>query len=324
MKAIIWTAYGKPDVLKFREIETPIPKDNEVFIKIHTTAATTGDCRLRGFRVPLGFWLPTRLVFGLLKPRKSILGMDFSGEVESVGKRVSQFKIGDRVCGSTGIKLGANAEYICLAEDHALVKIPDDLSYKNAVAIIFGGLTAVHFLRDKVNIQSGQRILINGASGAVGTAAVQLSKYYGADVTGVCSASNHKLVTSIGADRVIDYTKENFVNNGETYDAILDTVGNLSLSKCNHSLVPRGKLVLINTGLLTNLRSVTNAKLVCGVSGENKESLSFLMELVSSGRIVPVIDSVHPLQNIPDVHRYIDKGHKRGNVVIVVERETKI
>lgn len=318
MKAINWTAYGTPDVLQFKDVEKPSPKDNEVLIKIHASTVTTGDCRLRECRVPKGFWLPTRLAFGLLKPRRSIAGMEFSGEVESVGKRVSQFKTGDRVCGTAGMSLGANAEYICLAETKPLVKLPEDVTYNDAAAIMFGGFTALHFLRDAAKVTRGQTVLVNGASGAVGTTAVQLAKYYGAEVTGVCSGANIALVRSLGADQVIDYTKDNFINNGKRYDIIIDAVGNLSLSLCAKSLSEQGKLILIVADLLTNLQSAVNKQLICGVATESKAALSLLLELVDSGVLKPVIDRVYPLQETAEAHRHVDKGHKRGSVVISV------
>lgn len=318
MKAIMWTAYGTPDVLQLKVVEKPSPKDNEVLVKIHASTVTTGDCRLRACRVPKGFWLPTRLAFGLLKPRRAIAGMEFSGVIESVGKRVNQFKPGDRVCGTAGMSLGANAEYICLAETKPLVKIPDDTAYNDAAAIMFGGFTALHFLRDVANIQRGQKVLVNGASGAVGTAAVQLAKYYGAEVTGVCSDANIALVRSLGADQAIDYTKDNFTNNGKRYDIILDTVGNLSLPLCAKSLSEQGKLILIVADLLTTLRSVVNKRLICGVATESKETLDFLLGLVDSGTLNPVIDHIYPLQDTAEAHRHVDKGHKRGSVIISV------
>jgi len=316
MKAIGWTAYGEPDVLKLIDIEMPVPKNNEVLIKIHATTVTTGDCRLRALRVPFGMRLLTRLAFGIVKPRKLIPGMDFSGEVAQVGDKVSQFKEGDRVFGSTGMKFGANAEYTCIEENSAIVKIPDSLSYSKAVSLIFGGLTAIHFLRDKVKIKNGDQILINGASGSVGTASIQIAKYYGAYVTGVCSSKNHQLAKSLGADNMIDYTKEEFYKNGKAYDIILDTVGNLSLTTCQKSLTKSGRAILINAGLGTILKSFINKKLVCGVAGESNESLRFLIELVTSGRLTPVIDSVYPLDAVAEAHRYVDKGHKKGNVII--------
>jgi len=207
MKAINWTAYGEPEVLKLIDIEKPSPKNNEVLVRIYATTVTTGDCRVRGLKVPFGMQLLIRLAFGITKPRKLIPGMDFSGEVEFVGNRVNMFKKGDRVFGNTGMNLGANAEYTCIEKDKAIIKIPDSLSYQNAVSLIFGGLTAIHFLKNKVNIKNGDRVLVNGASGSVGTASIQIAKYCGAKVTGICSLKNHELVKSIGADEVIDYEK---------------------------------------------------------------------------------------------------------------------
>jgi len=241
MKAIAWTKYGAPDVLKLKEFEKPSPKNNEVLIKIHASSVTTGDCRLRAFKVPMGFWLPTRLVFGLTKPRNPIPGMDISGEIESVGKDVRLFERGDKVYGAAGMRLGANAEYICLSENSALVKKPNNITHEQAAAVLFGGLAAIYFLRDKVNIQRAQKVLVNGASGAVGTASIQLAKYFGAEVTGVCSTSNIKLVESLGAKKVIDYTKNDLTKNNETYDVILDTVGNLSLQNCKKLLTKQNK-----------------------------------------------------------------------------------
>lgn len=317
MKAIGWTAYGEPEVLKLIDIEIPTPKDNQVLIRIHATAVTTGDCRLRGIKVPFGMQFLTRLAFGITKPRKLIPGMDFSGEVELIGNKVNTFNKGDRVFGTTGMDLGANAEYTCIDENKAIIKIPNSLSYENAVSFVFGGLTAVHFLRDKVKIKNGDQVLINGASGAVGTASIQIAKYYGAEVTGICSLKNHDLVKSLGADKMIDYTKEDFSTNGKTYDVILDTVGNLSFSRCQKSLKKLGRVILINAGLGTIFQSFINKKLVCGVAGESKESLSFLIELVNSGKLTPVIDSVYPLENAVEAHRHVDNGHKKGNVILI-------
>tara|TARA_B100000768_G_scaffold181012_1_gene202547 strand:+ start:39 stop:1001 length:963 start_codon:yes stop_codon:yes gene_type:complete len=316
MKAIGWTAYGEPDVLKLIDVEKPTPQNNEVLIRIYASTVTTGDCRLRALKVPFGMRFLTRLAFGVIKPRNLIPGMDFSGEIESVGNKVSKFKEGDRVFGTTGMKMGAHAEYTCIEEDNAIVQIPDSLSYKNAVSLIFGGLTAIHFLRDKVKVKKGDRVLINGASGAVGTAAIQVAKYYGADVTGICSSKNHVLAKSLGADNMIDYTKEKFYKNGKSYDVILDTVGNLSFITCKKSITKSGKAVLINTGFGPILQSLTNRKLVCGVAGESKESLNFLIELVNSRKLTPVIDSAYPLEKAAEAHRYVDDGHKKGNVIL--------
>ena len=316
MKAIAWTEYGAPDVLKIKEFEKPSPKDNEVLIKIHASSVTAGDCRLRAFKVPVGFWLLTRLVFGLTKPRNPISGMTFSGEVEAIGKEVRLFKQGDKVYGTTGMRLRANAEYTCLPENSALVEKPSNMTHEQAAAVIFGGLAAIHFLRERANIQKGQKVLVNGASGDVGTASIQLAKYLGAEVTGICSTSNIELVESLGAEKVIDYTKEDFTKSKEAYDVILDAVGNLSLNQCKRLLTKQGKLILINTGLLTNLLSVVKKNLICGVAGESKASLDFLRERIESGDIKAVIDRIYPLEKTAEAHRYVDKGHKKGSVVI--------
>ena len=321
MKAIAWTKYGAPDVIELKEFKKPSPQNSEVLIKICASSVTVGDCRLRACKVPMGFWLLTRLAFGLIKPRASIIGMELSGEVESVGKDVTLFKKGDKVYGTTGMKLGANAQYICLPESSALVKKPNNITDEQAAAVIFGGLAAIHFLKDKVNLQKGQKVLINGASGAVGTASIQLATFLGAEVTGVCSTTNIELVKSLGAKEVIDYTKENFTKNKKTYDVILDAVGNLSLPQCEKSLTEQGTLILMNTGLLTNVLSLVKQSLICGVAGESKEGLNFLRERVEAGDIKAVIDRVYSLAQTVEAHRYVDRGHKKGSVVLFVEHK---
>ena len=317
MKAVIWMAYGTPDVLEVQDLEEPTPKNHEVLVKIASSAVTTGDCRMRRFDVPSGFWLPARLAFGLLKPRKKITGMDFSGEVVAVGKGVSLFKKGDRVFGTTGMALGANSEYTCIAENKALIKIPDSISHTDAVSLIFGGITALYFLQGKIKQDS--KVLINGASGSVGSSAVQVSKNYGAKVTGICSGSNRELVLSIGADKVIDYTNNDFSDNGVVYDVILDTVGNLSYASCKRSLSKSGKLILINAGLGTIISSLVKKNLICGVALESKELLQEILRLYETKRLKPVIDKVYSLEKIVEAHRYVDKGHKKGSVVLIIE-----
>ncbi len=317
MKAVIWMAYGTPDVLEVHDLEEPTPKNHEVLVKIASSAVTTGDCRMRRFDVPSGFWLPARLAFGLFKPRKKITGMDFSGEVVAVGKGVSLFKKGDRVFGTTGVALGANSEYTCIAENKALIKIPDSISHTDAVSLIFGGITALYFLQGKIKQDS--KVLINGASGSVGSSAVQVSKNYGAKVTGICSGSNRELVLSIGADKVIDYTNNDFSDNGVVYDVILDTVGNLSYAGCKRSLSKSGKLILINAGLGTIISSLVKKNLICGVALESKELLQEILRLYETKRLKPVIDKVYSLEKIVEAHRYVDEGHKKGNVVLTIE-----
>jgi NADPH:quinone reductase-like Zn-dependent oxidoreductase len=305
MKAIVCTKYGQPDVLQLKEVEKPFPKHNEVCIKIFATAVTASDCIIRGFKVPIGFWLPMWLVIGFTKPKKPILGMVFAGEVETVGKDVKSFKKGNQVFGFDRFAFGTYAEYKCIPEERMLAIKPTNVNYEEAAAIPNGGLLALPYLR-KGNIQSGQKILIYGASGAIGTSAVQLAKYYGADVTGVCSTTNLELVKSLGADTVIDYTKEDITNRGELYDFIFDAVGKRKSSKiklqCKKALTPNGKYISIDDG---------SPKL-------HNEDLILLKQLVELGKIKPVIDRCFPFEQIAEAHWYVDKGHKKGNVIITI------
>ena len=325
MKAIVYTEYGAPEVLQLKEVEKPSPKANEVLIRIFATAATSSDANARGFVfVPRGFKLLSRMVFGIRRPRKEIIGLDLAGEIESVGRDVSLFKKGDQVFGIDGGGLGAYAEYVCRPEEGALTHKPTNMSYEEAAAVPNGGLTALFFLREKGKIQSGQKVLINGASGMVGTYAVQLGNYFGADVTGVCSAANLELVKSLGADKVIDYTKDDFTKNGETYDLVLDTVGNVSFSRVRSSLNEKG-IFLAGTGgvalifqmLWTSM--IGGKKVATGPAPERKEDLIFLKELIEAGNIKPVIDRRYSLEQTAEAHRYVDGGHKKGNVVITVD-----
>jgi NADPH:quinone reductase-like Zn-dependent oxidoreductase len=323
MKAIVCTKYGPPDVLELKEVATPVPKDNEVRIKICATTVTSGDSRMRSFTVPLSFWLLARIALGIRKPKKAILGAELAGEIESVGKDVKLFKKGDQVFAYPGHHSGAYAEYICLPEDWAVAIKPSNVTYEEAAAIPFGGNTALHFLR-KGNVQRGQKVLIYGASGSVGTFAVQLAKYLGAEVTGVCSTTNLELVKSLGANMVIDYTKEDFTKNGETYDVIFDTVGKSSFSGCIRSLKKEGTYLqsVAAPALSARMRwtSITSGKkLIGGTAIPKTENLIYLKELVEAGKIKPVIDRRYPLGQIVEAHRYVDKGHKKGNVVITVE-----
>ncbi|OCQ94882.1 Zn-dependent oxidoreductase [Limnothrix sp. PR1529] len=325
MKAIVCVKYGSPDAMQLKEVEKPTPKANEVLIKIYATTVTSADIRIRKADP-----FPVRFFYGFARPKNNtILGSELAGEIEAVGENVKQFKAGDQVFAGAGTSLGANAEYICLPEAGAVAIKPTNMTYEETAAIPFGATTALIFLRDKGKIQSGQEVLIYGASGAVGMAAVQLAKFFGAQVTGVCSTAKLELVKSLGSDNVIDYTKEDFTQNGKTYDIIFDTSGKSPFSGCLRSLKNNGiylravhiNLLPIVRGLWTSITS--SKKVIGGVAIERKADLIFLKELIEMGRMKSIIDRRYSLEQTAEAHRYVEQGHKKGNVVITVAQSNK-
>jgi NADPH2:quinone reductase len=317
MKAIVYTQYGSPDVLQCKNIDKPTPRDNEVLIRIYASTVTSACCMLRK-----GEPLWGRVILGFLRPRRQILGMELAGEVEAVGKSVTRFKAGDQVYGFTGFGLGAYAQYTCMPEHGSLALKPTNTTYEEAVAAVDGASTALYFLKDKAHIRSGHRVLINGAAGSIGSHAVQLAKYFGAEVTGVCSTRNIDLVRSLGADHVIDYTKDNFTRSDATYDIIFDTVGKSSFLQCRRVLAPNG-CYLPTTGLINNVFALWTwlrggKRVITGMSIEKNEALVFLRGLIEAGRLTSIIDRCYALDDIADAHRYVDMGHKKGNVIIAV------
>ncbi len=319
MKAAVYRRYGPPDVVRIEEVPRPDPKANELLVKVRATTVSAGDARLRSARVPPGFGMLLRLGFGIFGPRKPILGWDFAGEVAAAGPSVSGFVPGDRVF---GMRMGSHAEYV-VAPAGNLAPMPRTLTFEDAAALVFGGMTSIVYLRDKGKVQPGERVLINGASGAVGTAAVQLATHFGAIVTAVCSAGNAELVRSLGAARVIDYAREDFTQTGETYDLILDAVGNCSFARCERALSPGGRLLLVvaSLGQICGalLRpSRAGRQVLTAIGSQRREDLVFLGRLAESGALKPVIDRTYPLARIVDAHAHVDTGRKKGSVVITL------
>lgn len=323
MKAMVWTKYGPPDVLQLKEVEKPVPRDNEVLIRIHATTVETGDCELRRYEMHNKIVLPMRLYFGLLRPtRVKILGQQLAGVIESVGKEVTLFKPGDQVFAPTEMSFGAYAEYLCLPSTHAIAIKPVNMNYEEAATVSVGGLNALHFLR-KANVQRGQKVLIYGTSGSIGTFAVQLAKVFGAEVTGVCSTAKIALVKSLGADNVIDYTNEDFSESGEAYDVIFDTIGKSPFSASIKALTKNGCYLQANPtvsqmvrGLWTSMTS--SKKVMFEFAAYRVEDLNYLKSLIEAGKLKSVIDRCYPLEQTAEAHRYVEEGHKKGNVVITL------
>jgi len=334
MKAIVYSEFGAPDVLKLKEVEKPTPKDNEVLIKVHATSVKYGDLVARNFRnIPLKYFhMPApmvflmQFVFGISKPKINILGSEFSGEIESVGKKVAKFKEGDQVFGYLGQTMGANAEYLCIQEDKMIGAKPENMTHEEATCIPYGAIMAYTHLK-KVNIKPGQKVLVNGASGGIGSAAVQLAKNYGAEVTGVCGTPRMEYVKALGADHVIDYTKEDFTQNGETYDVIYDILGKSTFSKCKNSLKKQGtylnasfKMKKVFQMLITKFSS---KKVICVIGNENPEDMPIFTKLAEEGKLKAGLVQTFPLEDTPEAHKYLEKGLHKGNVVITIDHISK-
>ncbi len=329
MKAVLHTKYGPPDELQIQEVDKPVPKENEVLVKIRATTVTSSDCNLRNFTFTPGlFMLPMRMQFGFKEPKNQRLGIDLAGEIEAVGSDVTRFKTGDPVFGTPDPDFGAHAEYICIPEDRVLTMKPINTTWEEAAAIPLAGNTALYFIRDLGNIQAGQQVLIHGASGAIGTFAVQFAKHFGAEVTGVSSTTNLELVKSLGADKVIDYTNEDFTKSDERYDVIFDVVGKVSFSNCKDLLKENGifmstlpSLSIILQSVWTSMRG--NKKVKFGDAVPKVENLIFLRELVEADKIRPVIGRTFTLDEIVEAFRYVEGGHKKGNVAVTVVHDEK-
>lgn len=321
MKAAVCEAYGPPHVVRMLDVPDPVPRANEVLVRVCAATVSSGDARLRAARFPPGFNVPARLMFGVTRPRKPILGTEAAGVVEAVGANVTRFRAGDRVFVFSGVKMGCHAELKTVAEDGLVACIPEGFTFEEAAAISFGGTTALYFLRYLGKVRSGQRVLVIGASGTVGTAAVQLAKHFRAHVTGVCSGANAGLVRSLGADDVIDYTREDFTQRKQAWDIIIDTVGGASLARCRNVLAPGGRLLLAVAGLADMLRAplqskVNGVEVTAGAAPERREDIAELRRLCELGAYKPVIDSAYPLSRVAAAHARVDTGRKAGSVVL--------
>jgi NADPH:quinone reductase-like Zn-dependent oxidoreductase len=320
MRAAVYTRYGAPTVVQVEECQPPVPKSHQLLVKVHATCVNSADVRLRSLRVPLGFGLISRLIFGVRAPRRAILGMDVAGTVVAVGSDVSRFKPGDTIIALTGLAMGAHAEYVCLDAAGAIVHKPAQLDFNQAAALIFGGTTALDFLR-RAQLKTGETLLINGAGGAVGCAALQLARHYGAKITAVCSASKQDLVLSLGAEQVVDYRQEDFTRRGERYDVIMDMQGTAPWSKSRRALAPGGRLLAVCATLPQILEALwlplwRSERVIAGPCAERTEDLAELAALADAGILVPVIDRIYPLAQIAEAHEYVEGGHKQGSVVI--------
>jgi NADPH:quinone reductase-like Zn-dependent oxidoreductase len=322
MKAVVWTNYGPPDVLKVQEIENPVPKANEVLIQIHSTSVTAGDCELRRFKIPTYLWLPIRIYTGLRSPGNIILGQEISGKVIEVGEQVTKFKKGDQIFAATGFRFGGYAEYVCLPENDSIYIKSTKISFEVATTIPTGGINGLHFVQ-LCNIKPGDKVLINGAGGSIGTYAVQIAKKLGAEVTCVDSADKLKMLQTIGSDYVVDYESEDYTQSKDKYDAIIDVIGSASISKSIKLLNRKGRLILGNPSLKGMLKglwiSITSSKRVKSELAKYKpEDFYYLTEMIEKGHIIPVIDRSFLLEDIVDAHQYVEKGYKKGNIIVKV------
>ena len=329
---MVYTEYGPPEVLQLKEVDTPTPKDHEIRVRVHATAVNYGDVVARNFpniptrefHMPLLLLFPTRLYFGLRKPRIPTLGAVFAGEIDVVGKDVTIFREGDQVFGYRGQSMGANAEYLCMSAKGMVGLKPTNVSHEEAACVPYGGIMALSLLR-KADIKTGQKVLINGASGGIGSLAVQLAKHYGAEVTGVCGTPRIEYARALGADKVIDYTREDFTQSGESYDLIFDILGKSTFSRCKDSLKPNGRYLLASfkAGKILQMLWTSIAggkKVICAIASEKQEDMVLLKELVEAGKIKTLIDRTYPLEQAAEAHRYYEEGQKRGQVVIAMQQ----